>query len=132
MRHRKTTPKLGRKPDARRRMLRSLVTSLLLEERINTSLGKAKATRSQAEKIITRGKVDTLHARRLVAGAIYGSEAVKKVFEVLGPRYAERPGGYTRIMKLGPRRGDAAEACILELVDSPGSVIDPDKGKKKQ
>jgi large subunit ribosomal protein L17 len=132
MRHRKTTPKLGRKPDARRRMLRSLVTSLLLQERINTSLGKAKATRSQAEKIITRGKVDTLHARRLVAGAIYGSEAVKKVFEVLGPRYAERPGGYTRIMKLGPRRGDAAEACILELVDSPGSIIDPDKGKKKQ
>jgi large subunit ribosomal protein L17 len=132
MRHRKTTPKLGRKPDARKRMLRSLVTSLLLQERINTSLGKAKATRSQAEKIITRGKVDSLHARRLVAGAIYGSEAVKKVFEVLGPRYAERPGGYTRIMKLGPRRGDAAEACILELVDSPGSVIDPDKGKKKK
>lgn len=132
MRHRKTTPKLGRKPDARKRMLRSLVTSLLLQERINTSLGKAKATRSQAEKIITRGKVDSLHARRLVAGAIYGSEAVKKVFEVLGPRYAERPGGYTRIMKLGPRRGDAAEACILELVDSPGSIIDPDKGKKKK
>jgi len=132
MRHRKTTPKLGRKPDARKRMLRSLVTSLLLQERINTSLGKANATRSQAEKIITRGKVDSLHARRLVAGAIYGSEAVKKVFEVLGPRYAERPGGYTRIMKLGPRRGDAAEACILELVDSPGSVIDPDKGKKKK
>lgn len=132
MRHRKTTPKLGRKPDARRRMLRSLVTSLLLQERITTSLGKAKATRSQAERIITRGKVDSLHARRLVAGAIYGSDAVRKVFEVLGPRYAERPGGYTRIMKLGPRRGDAAEACILELVDSPGSIVDPDKGKAKE
>jgi len=131
MRHRKTTPKLGRKPDARKRMIRSLVTALLLQERITTSLGKAKAARSAAERIITRGKTDSLHARRLVAGVVYGSDAVKKVFDVLGPRYAERPGGYTRIMKLGPRRGDAAEACILELVDSPGSVIDPDKGKKK-
>ena len=132
MRHRKKTPKLGRKPDARRRMLRSLVTSLILEERITTSQGKAKAARSQAEKVITKGRNDTLHSRRLVAGAVYGSEAVRKVFNVLGPRYADRPGGYTRILKLGPRRGDAAEACILELVDSPGSIIDPVKDKKKQ
>ena len=113
-------------------MLRSLVTSLILEERITTSQGKAKAARSQAEKVITKGRNDTLHSRRLVAGAVYGSEAVRKVFNVLGPRYADRPGGYTRILKLGPRRGDAAEACILELVDSPGSIIDPVKDKKKQ
>jgi len=132
MRHRKKTPKLGRKPDARKRMLRSLVTSLILEERITTSQGKAKAARSQAEKIITKGRNDTVHSRRLVAGAVYGSEAIRKVFNVLGPRYADRPGGYTRILKLGPRRGDAAEACILELVDSPGSIIDPVKDKKKQ
>lgn len=132
MRHRKKTPKLGRKPDARKRMLRSLVTSLIIEERITTSPGKAKAARSQAEKIITKGREDTVHSRRLVAGAVYGSEAVRKVFNVLGPRYADRPGGYTRILKLGPRHGDAAEACILELVDSPGSVIAPAKDKKKQ
>ena len=119
MRHRKTTPKLGRKKDARTRMLRNLVTSLFLEERIVTSQARAKATRSLAERIITKGKKDTVHSRRLVAGMVYGSIAVKKVFNELGPRYADRPGGYTRIIKLGPRHGDAAEAVILELVDSP-------------
>ncbi len=119
MRHRKKVAKLGRKPDARRRMLRNLVTSLILEERVKTSLARAKAARSMAEKIITNGKKDTVHSRRLVAGRVYGSEAVKKVFDELGPRYADRPGGYTRILKLGPRRGDAAEEVILELVDAP-------------
>ncbi|OPL19951.1 MAG: 50S ribosomal protein L17 [Candidatus Aegiribacteria sp. MLS_C] len=122
MRHRKKVAKLGRKPDARKRMLRNLVTSLILEERVRTSLVRAKAARSAAEKIITRGRKDTVHARRLVAGSVYGSDAVKKVFNELGPRYAERPGGYTRILKLGPRKGDAAEEVILELVDSPVPV----------
>lgn len=122
MRHRKKVAKLGRKPDARRRMLRSLVTSLILEERVRTSLVRAKAARSAAEKIITRGRKDTVHARRLVAGSVYGSDAVKKVFNELGPRYADRPGGYTRILKLGPRKGDAAEEVILELVESPVPV----------
>ncbi len=119
MRHRKTTPKLGRKKDARTRMLRNLVTSLFMEERLVTSHARAKATRSLAERIITKGKKDTVHSRRLVAGMVYGSGAVKKIFNELGPRYADRPGGYTRIIKLGPRHGDAAEAVILELVDSP-------------
>ncbi len=119
MRHRKTTPKLGRKKDARTRMLRNLVTSLFVEERVVTSHARAKATRSLAERIITKGKKDTVHSRRLVAGMVYGSVAVKKIFNELGPRYADRPGGYTRIIKLGPRHGDAAEAVILELVDSP-------------
>jgi len=119
MRHRKTTPKLGRKKDARTRMLRNLVTSLFLEERVVTSQARAKAARSLAERIITKGKNDTVHSRRLVAGMVYGSIAVKKVFNELGLRYAERPGGYTRLVKLGPRHGDAAEAVILELVDSP-------------
>ncbi len=118
MRHRKKIAKLGRKPEARRRMLRNLVTSLILEERITTSQARAKAARSAAEKIITKGRKDSVHARRQVAGLVYGSKAVQKVFNVLGPRYADRNGGYTRILKLGPRRGDAAEACILELVDS--------------
>ncbi len=119
MRHRKKIAKLGRKPEARRRMLRSLVTSLILEERITTSLARAKAARSAAEKIITKGRNDSVHARRHVARFVYGSKAVQKVFNELGPRYTDRDGGYTRILKLGPRRGDAAEACILELVDSP-------------
>lgn len=119
MRHRKKIAKLGRKPAARKRMLRSLVTSLILEERITTSLARAKAARSAAEKIITKGRNDTVHSRRHVAGYVYGSKAVQKLFNELGPRYVDRNGGYTRILKLGPRRGDAAEACILELVDSP-------------
>ena len=119
MRHRKKIAKLGRKPEARRRMLRNLVTSLILEERITTSLARAKAARSAAEKIITKGRKDSVHARRHVARYLYGSKAVQKVFNELGPRYTDRDGGYTRILKLGPRRGDAAEACILELVDSP-------------
>ncbi len=119
MRHRKTTPKLGRNRAARTRMLRNLVTSLFREERLVTSHARAKATRSLAERIITKGKKDTVHSRRLVAGMVYGSIVVKKVFNELGPRFADRPGGYTRIIKLGPRHGDAAEAVILELVDSP-------------
>ena len=119
MRHRKKIAKLGRKPEARRRMLRNLVTSLIMEERITTSLARAKAARSAAEKIITKGRKDSVHARRQVAKYVYGSKVVQKVFNELGPRYADRDGGYTRILKLGPRRGDAAEACILELVDSP-------------
>lgn len=118
MRHRKKIAKLGRKPDARKRMLRSLVTSLILEERVTTSLARAKAARSAAEKIITKGRKDSVHARRHVARLVYGSKTVQKIFNELGPRYADRDGGYTRILKLGPRRGDAAEACILELVDS--------------
>jgi large subunit ribosomal protein L17 len=122
MRHRKTTAKLSRNKAERERMLRNMVTSLILEERITTSLAKAKAARSLAERVITRGKKDTVHSRRLVARQVYGSEAVKKVFNELGPRYRERPGGYTRILKLGKRLGDAAEECILELVDSPVKV----------
>ena len=119
MRHRKKIAKLGRKSDARRRLLRSLVTSLIMEERITTSQAKAKAARSAAEKIITKGKTDSVHSRRQVARFVYGSKAVQKLFDELGPRFADRNGGYTRILKLGPRKGDAAEACILELVDSP-------------
>ena len=131
MRHRKKIPKLGRKPEARKRLLRNLVTSLIIEERIKTSMGKAKAARSAVEKIITKGRNDSVHSRRQVAASVYGSKAVQKVFNVLGPRYADRNGGYTRLLKLGPRYGDAAEVCILEFVDSPGSVSTPVKEKKK-
>ncbi|MCK4506362.1 MAG: 50S ribosomal protein L17 [Candidatus Aegiribacteria sp.] len=131
MRHRKKIPKLSRKPDARKRLLRNLVTSLIIEERITTSMGKAKATQSAVEKIITKGRKDSVHSRRQVAASVYGSKAVQKVFDVLGPRYVDRNGGYTRLLKLGPRHGDAAEVCILEFVDSPGSVTASGKDKKK-
>ncbi|NLP05058.1 50S ribosomal protein L17 [Candidatus Fermentibacteria bacterium] len=130
MRHRKNTPKLGLRRDDRVRMLRNLVTSIILKERVTTSPAKARAARSMVEKIITRGKTDTLHARRIVAASVYGAEAVRKVFNDLGPRYAARPGGYTRILKLGPRVGDAAEACMLELVDSPVAFKPEEKEKK--
>jgi large subunit ribosomal protein L17 len=130
MRHRKTTPKLGRKPDERVRLLRNLVTSVIIHERIVTSPAKARAARSMVEKIITRGRVDSVHARRTVARHVYGAEAVQKVFNVLGPRYAQRPGGYTRLLKLGPRMGDAAEATILEFVDSPIAFKPEEKDKK--
>lgn len=132
MRHRKTTPKLGRKREARLRLLRNMVTSVILEERVTTSLAKAKAVRSLAEKIITKGKIDTVHSRRQVARMVYGSKAVKKVFSELSPRYAERSGGYTRILKLGYRAGDAAESCILEFVDSPVSEIQASTSKKEK
>jgi len=100
-------------------MLRNLVTSLIIEERVTTSLARAKVARSLAERIITKGRADTVHSRRQVAAMVYGSDAVKKVFNELGPRFTTRPGGYTRILRLGPRAGDAAEAVILELVDAP-------------
>ncbi len=131
MRHRKTTPKLGRKPEERVRLLRNLVTSVIMHERVVTSGAKARAARSLVEKIITRGRIDTVHARRTVAGQVYGAEAVKKVFNELGPRYAQRPGGYTRLLKLGPRMGDAAEAFILEFVDSP-IAFKPEVKEKKE
>jgi large subunit ribosomal protein L17 len=132
MRHRKTTPRLGLKRDDRVRMLRNLVTSLILKERVTTSTAKARAARRIAEKIVTRGKADSVHSRRLVAGMVYGAEAVKKVFEDLGPRYATRPGGYTRTLKLGPRVGDAAEAVMLEFVDSPIAFKPEEKKDKKE
>ena len=133
MRHRNTTHRLGMNRDGRKRLVRNMVTSLILHERIRTSLARARAVRSAAEKAITRGKTDTLHSRRLVARMVYGSDAVRKIFEELGPRYSERPGGYTRILKLGPRKGDAAEECILELVESAASVITTeDKGRKSR
>jgi len=97
-------------------LLRNLVTSFLERERIRTTLAKAKATRPLAEKMITLGKKDTLHARRQALRFIYKKEVVRKLFEEVAPRFTERPGGYTRIVKLGPRAGDGAEMAILEMV----------------
>lgn len=108
--------KLGRPTDHRKAMLRNLVTSLLRNGKIETTETRAKETRRMAEKIITLAKRGDLHARRQVLAYVYDETVVKKLFDDIAPKYADRNGGYTRILKLGPRRGDAAEMVILELV----------------
>ncbi len=116
MRHQVKGKKLGRDTSHRIALLRNLVTSLLEKERIRTTLAKAKAARPVAEKMITLGKNDTLHSQRQALRFIYKKSVVKKLFDELGPRFSERPGGYTRIIKLGPRAGDGSDMALLELV----------------
>jgi large subunit ribosomal protein L17 len=116
MRHRNYGKKLSRNTEHRRALLRNLVTSLILEERIETTVAKAKAARTEAERMITLGKRGSLHARRLAASYILTAAAVKKLFEDVAKRYASRPGGYTRIVRTGWRKGDGAETAVLELV----------------
>lgn len=110
--------KLGRPSDQRRAMLRSLVTSFFKSEsgRIVTTEGRAKEVKSLAEKMITLAKRGDLHARRQVLSYIYEEDVVNKLFTDIAPKYAERNGGYTRLVKMGPRRGDSAPTVILELV----------------
>lgn len=108
--------KLGLATDQRRAMLRSLVTSFLKHGRIETTETRAKETRSIAEKMITLAKRGDLHARRQVLAFVTEEEVVKNLFDNIAPKYAERNGGYTRMYKVGPRRGDGAEVVILELV----------------
>lgn len=110
------TRKLGRASDHRDAMLRNLVTALLENGRIETTVEKAKETRCMAEKMITLGKTNTLHSRRQALAYITKEDVVTKVFTEIAPKYAERNGGYTRVLKMGPRRGDCAEMAIIELV----------------
>jgi large subunit ribosomal protein L17 len=115
--------KLGRDSSGRKALFRDLVTDLFIHERIQTTEAKAKELRSIADKLITLAKRGDLHARRQVASFVRreeagdGKDAIQKLFADLAPRYAERPGGYTRILKLGPRRGDSAPMVYIELVD---------------
>ncbi|MBS4007403.1 MAG: 50S ribosomal protein L17 [Clostridium sp.] len=108
--------KFGRRSGPRRAMLRNLVTSMILAEKIVTTEAKAKQIRSITEKMVTLGKRNDLHARRQALAFLLDENAVTKLFENIAPRYEDRQGGYTRILKLGPRRGDAAPMAILELV----------------
>lgn len=108
--------KLGRETAHRNLMLRNLVTSLLREGRIETTVTRAKETRRMAEKMITLAKRGDLHARRQVLAYVIDETVVSDLFENIAPKYAERNGGYTRIIKKGPRRGDAAEMALIELV----------------
>ncbi len=114
--HRVAGRKLSRYRDQRVALLRGLVSELITHERITTTLAKAKETRVMAEKLITHGKKGSLHHRRLALAQVPNTRVVKKVFDDVAVRYAERRGGYTRIMKLGPRNGDAALMAIIELV----------------
>jgi len=116
MRHRNYGKKLSRNTEHRRALLRNLVTSLILDERIVTTLAKAKAARPVAERMITLGKRGSLHARRLAARYCMTAAAVKKLFEDVAKRYASRPGGYTRVVRTGWRQGDGADTAVLELI----------------
>lgn len=116
MRHGMVNRKLGRTSGHRLMMFRNQLASLIQSERIITTLPKAKELRPQIERLITLGKNDSVHARRNAARVIDNDELLGKLFDTLGPRFSDRAGGYTRIIKLGPRRGDAAEMAILEFV----------------
>lgn len=127
MRHRIFGKKLGRNVGQRNALRRTLITQFFLHERITTTRAKAEAIRGTAEHMITQAKRSLdhedpnrqIHVRRLLNGRLDDKDVVKKVFDELAPRYAQRPGGYTRMYKLGPRKGDGAEMVILELVDRP-------------
>lgn len=117
MRHRLAGRKLNRTKSHRRALFANMAVALLTHEQIKTTLPKAKDLRRIADKMITLGKRGDLHARRQALAELRDEAAVKKLFEVLGPRYADRPGGYTRVLKAGFRHGDAAPMAVIELVD---------------
>ena len=117
MRHRKKGRGFNRTAEHRNAMMRNMATSLFLHGKLTTTTEKAKELRQYAEPLITKAKRGDLHARRLVARKIQDGQALSKLFEEIGPRYSERPGGYTRVLHLGHRPGDAADMSIIELVD---------------
>jgi len=128
MRHQLQGRKLGRTSAHRDALLRNLVTSLVEKERILTTVAKAKEARPLAEKMITLAKRNTLHARRQALAFVTKESVVRKLFDKLGPRFSERPGGYTRIIKTGPRAGDGADMAVLEMI---GTEFKPKEKKKK-
>ena len=132
MRHKMSGRKLGRNPSHRRALLRNLVTSFLEHERLVTTLPKAKEVRPLAEKMITLGKRDTLHARRQVQAYLLSNVITKKVFDTIAPRFSDRPGGYSRIVRLGPRVGDGADVAIIELLGSELEVRKAERIEKEE
>ncbi len=127
MRHAVRGRKLGRTSSHRRAMFRNQLVSLMTSERIITTLAKAKDLRPIAEKLVTKGKTGTVHARRQVRQWISDRSVVKRLFDDIAPRFEDRPGGYLRIMKLGPRRGDGAPMAIIEFVDYEPDAVDDDE-----
>jgi large subunit ribosomal protein L17 len=124
MRHKHGYRNLGRASAPRRALLRNLTTSLLQEERINTTLQKAKEVQSVVERMITYGKKGTLHHRRLAASYVFGDEAVSKLFNDFATRFKDRAGGYTRIIRRAPRLGDGAKMAFIEFVDRSAAKKD--------
>jgi large subunit ribosomal protein L17 len=132
MRHLYAGYKLKRDTGARKALLRNLATSVIQMERVITTVPKAKAVRPLVEHLITLAKQDTLHARRQAAGQLYTPAAVKKLFDTLGTRFGQRNGGYTRIVRLGPRKGDGAEQAMIELVGSELVKRAEERAKRKE
>ncbi len=135
MRHQKKTVKLGRTAEHRKALLANQVCSLIEHQRIKTTLAKAKAVRPLAEKMVTLGKKGSLHARRTALAVLRQKNAVKKLFDDIAPRSADRNGGYTRIVKLGARKSDSAPVAFIEWVDAPQVIEEPapeEKGKKRK
>jgi large subunit ribosomal protein L17 len=130
MRHRKRTAKLGRQFEHRNAMLANMVCSLIKHKRIQTTLAKAKAVRSVAEKMVTLGKSGSIHDRRLASARLHQEDAVRILFNEIAPTHKERNGGYTRIIRLSQRQGDAAELAILEWVDI--GVAEPEAPKAEK
>ena len=132
MRHGKSGYKLKRDVGARKALLKGLVTSVIEQERVITTVPKAKAVKPLVEKMITLAKADTLHSRRQAAAVLRTPASVKKLFDTLGARFGQRPGGYTRIVRLGPRKGDGAEQAMLELVGSELVKRAADRAKRRE
>jgi large subunit ribosomal protein L17 len=131
MRHLKSGRKLSRSSSHRWALMRNLITSLLRDEKIRTTDPKAKELRRWADRVITMGKEGTLHARRQVLAIVQDKAVVRKLFDSIGPRFKERPGGYTRIIKIGIRRGDAAPMSLIELVGGADESGAKASGAKK-
>ena len=117
MRHNKAINHLGRKSGHRKAMLANMATSLILHKRIQTTVAKAKALKMYVEPLITKSKEDTTHSRRMVFSYLKNKEAVTELFRTVAPKIADRPGGYTRVLKTGFRQGDGADMALIELVD---------------
>jgi large subunit ribosomal protein L17 len=131
MRHLKSGRQLSRNSSHRWALMRNLITALLREEKIKTTDPKAKELRRWVDRVITLGKRGDLHARRQAAAIIFDKTVVKKLFDTIGPRFKDRPGGFTRIIKLGVRHGDAAQMALIELVGGETSAESSSTGAKK-
>ena len=136
MRHNKKVNHLGRKSAHRKALMSNMASSLLIHKRISTTIAKARALRSYVEPLITKAKDDTTHSRRVVFSYLQDKDAVSELFRNISAKIADRPGGYTRILKTGNRLGDNAEMCIIELVDYNEAMLaakeDAGKGKKRR